>query len=245
MSEPTQPPSCFSSGCPLAGVAKGFVLGSGSPSKARYGACLEAAGRDEIVFELKPNANRQFLSTAEACEKELAERRAAYPNLDEKWLKTGAPIVGATGGALTWWILPKVGLRREEFFVDNVLRCLPPKSKSGGQYPTGETRKQAERCCRQYDRWEEFNPNTIVLTIHPSSLLREITPLPLLIKDVERVRDFTSQGRRVLLLLGEKLHMLSCDMQRTQFAGAVTTPPSLLTGPTPTNPSSSTQRKRG
>jgi hypothetical protein len=201
---PTQPRQCFESGCPLAGVAKGFVLGTGIPSKAKYGACFEAAGREEIVFELKPNASRQVYATAEECEKELVERRQAYPDLEEQFIRRGVPVIGPTGGALTWWIWPKAGIRRDEVFIDNVLRCLPPKAKNGAPYPTGEVRKEAERCCRMWDRWDQFRPDTALVTLHPSGLLREITPLPLAIKDAEKARDFASQGRRVLMLFGGK-----------------------------------------
>src|SRR5438874_20354 len=61
VSEATQPNSC--SGCPLYGKAKGFVLGCGDPTKAKYAIILEAPGRDEISFTLRPNPNRAFLST--------------------------------------------------------------------------------------------------------------------------------------------------------------------------------------
>lgn len=199
--EPTQPPSC--SGCPLYGVARGFVLGCGDPTKARYAVVLEAPGKDETVFELKPNPSRRFLSTKETCDAELAIRRRDYPELDDRWLRLGVPVVGQTGGALMWWIWPKVGIRREECFIDNTIRCLPPKIKDK-QYPTGATKKEAERCCRQYDRLALFRPDTIVFSLHPASLLREITPLPLVVKDFEKIRDFTQQGRRVLALLGGK-----------------------------------------
>lgn len=197
----TQPKSCFDSGCPLAGVGRGFVLGTGDPEKARYAVVLEAPGRDEVQFELRPNPNRQFLTTQAEIDKELAVRRRDYPELDERWLRVGAPVVGQTGGALMWWIWPKVGIRREECYIDNTIRCLPPKIKDK-QYPTGTTKKEAERCCRQYDRIGKFNPDTVVFSLHPAGILREITPLPLVIKDFEKIRDFTNQGRRVLALLG-------------------------------------------
>jgi uracil-DNA glycosylase len=202
VSEPTQPSSC--SGCPLYGIAKGFVLGCGSPEKARYAIMLEAPGRDEVSFELKPNPNRAFLKTREECEKELEIRKRDYPELENGHLRVGLPVVGQTGLALQFWIWPKVGIRREECFIDNTIRCLPPKSKSGIQYPTGDTKKAAEQHCRRYDRIMAFRPDTLVFGLHPAGLLREITPLPLAIKDFEKVRDFTSQGRRVLALLGGK-----------------------------------------
>lgn len=202
LSEPTQPPTCAN--CPLYGVGKGFVLGSGDPAKAKYAVILEAPGREEISFQLRPNPNRAFLQTTGECEKEVALRRRDYPGMEERWLRTGVPAVGATGMALQFWIWQKLGIRREEVYVDNVLRCLPPKQKSGEAYPTGDVRKEAERCCRQYDRIGTFRPDTAIVSLHPAGLLREITPLPLAVKDFEKVRDFTAQGRRVVALLGGK-----------------------------------------
>lgn len=204
MSEPTQPPSCFTSGCPLAGKAKGFTLGCGSPKEAKYAIILEAPGKDEVSFALRPNPSRKFLATAEECESEYRRRREDYPNIPEKYLRIGVPIVGPSGGALMWWVFPKLGLRREDFYIDNTIRCLPPKGKNGEAYPKGEERKEAEFHCRQYDRLHLYRPDTFVVSLHPASILREVTPLPLLVKDFEKVRDFTAQGRRVTALLGGK-----------------------------------------
>lgn len=197
----SQPSSC--AGCPLYGVGKGFVLGAGDPLKAKYAVVLEAPGRDEISFELKPNPHRAFLQTKEECAREYATRKRDYPQLEERFLRTGLPVVGQTGLALQFWIWPKVGIKREECFIDNTIRCLPPKGKTSS-YPIGEAKKAAEKHCRQYDRLAAYRPDTLVFSLHPAGLLREITPLPLAIKDFEKVRDFTGQGRRVLALLGGK-----------------------------------------
>jgi uracil-DNA glycosylase len=199
---PTQPKSC--EGCPLYGVGKGFVLGVGNAKTAKFAAILEAPGSQETSFTITPNAKRSFLSTQQECDEEIRRRQCDYPNLSNGYIRNGVPAVGPTGLALEFWIWAKVGIRRSDVFIDNTIRCLPPKSKSGAAYPTGETKKMAEKFCRQYDRVAGFRPDTIVFSIHPASLLREITPLPLVIKDWERVRDFTTAGRRVLTLIGSK-----------------------------------------
>ena len=191
-------------GCPLDKVGKGFVLGAGDPERAKYAIILEAPGRDEVSFQLTPNPNRSFLQTKEECEKEYQIRKRDYPWAEARWLRTGVPVVGQTGLALQFWIWPKVGIRRSDCYIDNTIRCLPPKSKSGGAYPTGDTKKAAEFFCRQYDRIDKFRPDTVVFSLHPAGILREITPLPLAVKDFEKVRDFTVAGRRVLTLLGGK-----------------------------------------
>jgi uracil-DNA glycosylase len=192
------------SGCSLNELGRGFVLGCNDPTKARYMCVLEAPGKEELSFGLNPNPKRSFLSTQAECNQELATRKRDYPELTNGHIRYGVPVVGATGLALIYWIWKKVGISRDEVFLDNTLRCLPPKAKSGAAYPTGEAKKIAEQHCRQYDRIYLFKPDTVVLTIHPASILREATPLPLCIKDWEKVRDFTIQGRRVLVLVGGK-----------------------------------------
>ena len=64
----------------------------------------------------------------------------------------GKPFVGKAG----WWLLRNIlnpaGLSRKEVYLDNTLRCLPPKNKQGEAYPVGTDKLQAEMHCRQYDR---------------------------------------------------------------------------------------------
>ncbi len=64
----------------------------------------------------------------------------------------GKPFVGKAG----WWLLRNIlnpaGLSRKEVYLDNTLRCLPPKNKQGEAYPVGVDKAQAEMHCRQYDK---------------------------------------------------------------------------------------------
>lgn len=182
---------------------RGFVLGVGDPATAKYAAIFEAPGREEIAFSLHPVSGRGFLETQAQVNEELGRRKKRYEGIPEKLLRLGAPVVGPTGMALMMWVFPKLGIKREEFFLDNTIRCLPPKG-SKGYYPTGDEKKSAERCCRQYDRLDEFRPDIAIATLHPAGILREITPLPLLIKDMEKVRDFSQAGKRTMALLGGK-----------------------------------------
>lgn len=114
-------------------------------------------------------------------------------------------MVGQNGAALFGWILPKAGIKRnEQTYLDHTLRCQAPKNSQGANYPTGDIKKGAERACRMWDRLDKYKPDTIVFGLHPAGILREITPLPLGVKDAEKVRDFTAAGRHVLALLGGK-----------------------------------------
>jgi len=116
----------------------------------------------------------------------------------------GAGVVGKSGSLLNQWIFPKVGVRREEVFIDNTLRCLPPKNKQGQPYPTGAERSQAEHCCRHWDRVQRFDARMVEVSLHPAGILREVTPLPLLIRDFEKAVSAIRQGYKTLMLLGGK-----------------------------------------
>lgn len=206
-----KPNGCYESGCPLATKGQGFALGCGDPTTADFAVILETIGKDEAPFRLTPAAQpRGLYDTEPECAAEIAVRRRDYPvesGIDEKFLVRGVPVVGKAGALLFQWLFQPLGVTRPRLFIDSTLRCLPAKSGRGGltaPYPTGIDRKQAERCCRQYDRLHLFKPDTLVFSIHPASLSREVTPLPLVLKDCEKARDFAAQGRRVALLLGGK-----------------------------------------
>lgn len=200
--------ACTEEGCTcqkFESLGRGFVLGTGDPVKAKYAFVLEAPGREEPSFQLKAVPGRSFFSDPAEVQRELATRRRDYPDVPIEFLTRGAPVVGQSGAALFGWILPKAGIKRDEtVYLDNTLRCFPPKNSQKAHYPTGETKKGAERCCRMWDRIDKYRPDTIVFSLHPAGILREITPLPLAVKDAEKVRDFTRSGRRVLALLGGK-----------------------------------------
>src|SRR5579859_6199033 len=145
----------------------GFVLGSGDPKTAKIGLMLEAPGREELTYAVS--------------DAELERRRRAFPNLGDEWLRKGQPVVGKAGATLWQWGLAPVQITPHSSFVDNGLRCLPPKI-GNSQYPTGDVRKRAEACCRQYDRWEEFRPTVSLVNIHPAAIARDVTPLPLMVR---------------------------------------------------------------
>lgn len=201
-----KPQGCYASGCPLAKIGKGFVLGSGDPTKAKLAISLEAPGKDELGFTVLPPvgfSSRRFLNTLEDGKAELAIRRRDYPEMEEKWLRTGVPTVGMSGHEIFDWVLK--GVRREDVFIDNTLRCLPPKRASSDEcYPKGDERKQAESCCRQYDRWSLMKPDVAVISLHPASLLRDTTPLTLQATDFQKARDFIAAGHSVVVLAGGK-----------------------------------------
>ncbi len=182
----SQPPSCFEIGCPLAGKAQGFVLGSGDPEKCKFSIVLEAPFREEVVWRVTDVA-------------EIERRRAAYRSMPSEHIFRGQPVVGRSGGELFGWALAALGINREEVFVDNTLRCA--MSLKEPTYPSGDVRKKAEACCRQYDR---VNADLALVSIHPAAINREPTPLPLQIETFRRAAEAAKQGHKVVVLAGGK-----------------------------------------
>lgn len=202
-----KPPAC--SGCLLAPSSRGFALDSGDPLRARIAFVLEAPTQAEVGYSLRPMMKRSFLATEVACAAELKIRKAAYPELDERYLKVGVPSVAGAGAMLDSWVFRPLGLKREECFVTSNLRCTPPRGKTGKAYPIGDVRTQAEYSCRQWDRVPQFLSNAdkgavAVCTILPSDLMAQVTPLPLLIADIRKAMEFAATGLKVVVLMGGK-----------------------------------------
>lgn len=193
----TLPSACAS--CGLYGKGRGFCLGVGDPAKAKMALILEGPAEVELGFWLNTPAATDVVPNPR---EELQRRQGAFPELPKSALVKGVPVVGRTGSILNNWLLPKAGIVRSECFVDNTVRCVAPRSKQGSLYPVGADKNSAERTCRQYDRIQEFRPDAIVLTYHPAALMREITALPLIIKDLEKAQAFVKQGLRTLVLMG-------------------------------------------
>jgi uracil-DNA glycosylase len=75
--------------------------------------CRLAEGRTQVVFGVgSPNADLMFIGEA--------------PGYHED--KQGEPFVGAAGQLLTK-VLGEIGLRREDVYICNVLRCRPPGNR--------------------------------------------------------------------------------------------------------------------
>lgn len=118
------------------------------------------------------------------------------------------------GGTLEGWILPAIGLHRKDILLDSVLRCLPPKGKTG-RYPVGIERIEAEAACRAYDIWSEYKPTVGIVTMDLYKLRQEPIPLPLVIEDFKKARDFQRAGERPVLLAGDKAANYWFGMQMT------------------------------
>lgn len=199
--------------CPLYQRGRGFVLPWGDP-RSKLSFCGEGPGPDEVLFRLELDDHEHRA--------EFERRKRLYPTMDERFLLRGRPFCGKTGRAAEAWVLRPLGLEWGQHYVGNVLCCLPPKYGKD-HYPTGDDRKAAEACCAQYARWDsEVKPELAVVGIHPAALLREITPLPLLIRAVEKARDAAQGGIRTVMLLGGKAakRMLGYAENSTKWCGS-------------------------
>lgn len=120
------------------------------------------------------------------------------------------PLVGAAGHVFNKHFLFQLGYTRSDVLLANTLRCHPPENK----YPTGPLRKQAERACRVWDgaagrsfqdrSLNDFKPDTFLITLHPSDVNRSWNLLRPVQKDVEKAFRLIEQGRRVVVLMGDK-----------------------------------------
>jgi DNA polymerase len=75
--------------------------------------CALAAGRAQIVFGVgNPEAGLMFVGEAPGAEED----------------RRGEPFVGAAGRRLDQWIAA-IGLRRDEVYIANVIKCRPPNNR--------------------------------------------------------------------------------------------------------------------
>lgn len=147
--------------------------------------CTELAKqRTQTVFGVgDPNARLCFFGEA--------------PGADED--RQGEPFVGRAGRLLTDIIQKGMGLRREDVFILNVLKCRPPGNRTPLPDEVENCREYFERqfdvlqpefiCClgavaakallqtnralgSLRGRWHEYRGSKVVVTYHPSYLLR-------------------------------------------------------------------------
>jgi uracil-DNA glycosylase len=134
---------------------------------------LCALGRKQIVFGVgKPNADLMFVGEA--------------PGRDEDI--QGIPFVGRSGQKLTQ-IIEAIGLKREDVYIANVIKCRPPENRN----PEPDEVEQCEPFLfRQVDL---IKPKVIVTlgTFAAKSLLRSTEPISRL-----RGRVFEYRGAKLV-----------------------------------------------
>jgi len=145
--------------------------------------CKLAHGRTHIVFgDGSPRAALMFIGEGPGAEEDLQ----------------GLPFVGAAGQLLNN-LLSKLGLRREEVYIANVIKCRPPGNRNPEADETGQCLpfllKQIEAIkprvivtlgrvateallgtqapiTRLRGQWQKYGKIKVMPTFHPSYLLR-------------------------------------------------------------------------
>lgn len=168
--------------------------------------CKLADGRTNIVFGAgSPDADLMFVGEA--------------PGRDEDRL--GEPFVGRAGQLLTK-IIEAMGLRREDVYIANILKCRPPKNRDPqpdevascspflfrqieairpkvvvalGAYAARTLLDTDLPISRLRGRFHEYRGTQLMPTYHPSYLLRNPQAKRPVWEDMQMVRDLINEGR--------------------------------------------------
>jgi DNA polymerase len=163
--------------------------------------CKLARGRTLIVFgQGSPRADMMFIGEGPGEEEDLQ----------------GLPFVGAAGGLLNN-LLDKLGLRREEVYITNIVKCRPPGNRDPQEdevaacLPFLEKQINAVRprvivtlgrvashvllqtgtpITRLRGRWHRYKKIRVMPTFHPSYLLRNTHERRKTWDDMQQVMEF-------------------------------------------------------
>lgn len=161
--------------------------------------CKLCGGRTNIVFGVgDPNARLLFVGEG--------------PGEDED--RQGIPFVGKAGELLTKIITSGMGLRREDVYIANVVKCRPPGNRnpqpdeivacepflvrqvelvrpevivSLGTFATQALLRDRTPISRRRGVWHEFRGIPLMPTFHPAYLLRTPSDKRLVWEDVQLV----------------------------------------------------------
>jgi len=124
------------------------------------------------------------------------------------------PLGGAMGKWYARALIYELGHKRSEVAITHILRCAPKTGKYGLEYPTGSTKTDAEKRCRQYDGLQSYEgvtkaggvlawrPEIFMLTFSPDQVKNGPALVHLLKADVRRAFQLADKGYRVALLFG-------------------------------------------
>jgi uracil-DNA glycosylase len=188
----------------LAGSAQAIL----DAVRADIGDCtrckLHALGRRQIVFGVgNPNADLMFVGEAPGADEDLQ----------------GMPFVGRAGQLLTK-IIEAIGLRRDDVYIANVIKCRPPENRNPdpdevdtcepflfqqidaikpkvivalGTFAARALLKTQDPISRLRGRVYDYRGAKLIPTFHPAFLLRS----------PDRKRDTWEDMKKVLALLQE------------------------------------------
>jgi len=167
--------------------------------------CKLHAGANNLVFgEGSPHARLMFIGEGPGAEEDLQ----------------GRPFVGAAGELLNN-MLSKLGLRREEVYIGNVVKCRPPGNRNPepeeiraclpflkqqiaairpevivtlGKIATDALLGVTEPITKIRGRWRRYEKIRVMPTFHPSYLLRSPTERRKTWEDMQKVLAYLAEG---------------------------------------------------
>jgi DNA polymerase len=168
--------------------------------------CGLAGGRNRIVFGSgNPSADLMFVGEAPGRDEDLQ----------------GLPFVGRAGQLLTR-IIEAIGLRREDVYIANILKCRPPGNRDPeppevqacspflfrqieaiqprvvvalGAYAARTLLDTDLAISKLRGRFHEYRGRLLMPTYHPSYLLRNPGAKRPVWEDMQMVRDLLNEGR--------------------------------------------------
>jgi DNA polymerase len=172
--------------------------------KEEIGACsrckLHTLGRKQVVFGVgNPNADLMFVGEA--------------PGADED--EQGEPFVGRAGQLLTK-IIEAIGLKREDVYIANVIKCRPPGNRNPepdevaqcqpflfrqidaikpkvivalGKFAAQSLLQSSDPITRVRGRSFTYRGATLIPTFHPAYLLRNPSAKREVWEDMKKVRE--------------------------------------------------------
>lgn len=167
--------------------------------------CKLCAGRTQIVFGVgDPDANLMFVGEGPGAEED----------------RQGIPFVGRAGQLLNR-IIGSIGLKREEVYIANVVKCRPPRNRTPmpdevatclpflrrqieaiqprvicalGAPAAQNLLQSSEAISRLRGRFRSLQDGTHVMpTFHPAYLLRNPEKKREVWEDMKKIRDFLAQ----------------------------------------------------
>ena len=177
--------------------------------RAEIGDCtrckLHRLGRKQIVFGVgNPNADLMFVGEAPGADEDIK----------------GFPFVGRAGQLLTK-IIEAIGLRREDVYIANVIKCRPPENRNPepdevetcepflfqqidsiqpkvivalGTFAAKALLKTQDPISRLRGRSFDYRGATLIPTFHPAFLLRSPDRKRDVWEDMKKVRDLLQTG---------------------------------------------------
>jgi uracil-DNA glycosylase len=165
---------------------------------------LHTLGRQQIVFGVgNPNADLMFVGEAPGADEDIQ----------------GEPFVGRAGQLLTK-IIEAIGLRREDVYIANVIKCRPPGNRNPepdeveqcepflfrqiasikpkvivalGKFAAQSLLRTNEPITRLRGREYKFRDAILMPTYHPAYLLRTPSAKREVWEDMKRVRTLLSE----------------------------------------------------